>query len=214
MSIPRRAVIVASLAGAALAAGCAQRGGSMLPSAPLARQNLIAPDVNPPACKGQVKTKQFASLTVTLSNKAGSFCVPEFGGFGGTIEYPSANPPVKLKLISSTKDYNHEPQLGDGTAIFYLQLALSGATSFGSKVKAGGGLTAKQIVPGKPYTAYGQAVISGFKFDFGPCYAIATKGKYGGVIGGVGALLKGRSIPLAGSGVIEIYSGNQGGGKC
>ncbi len=106
------------------------------------------------------------------------------------------------------------PQLGQGTAIFYLQLALSGGTSFAPKVAAGGGLTAKKIVPGKPYTAYGQATISGFTIDFGPCDTIATKGKYGGVIGGIGTLLKGQSIPVAASGVIEIYAGKQTSTKC
>ena len=75
---------------------------------------------------------------------------------------------MKLKLISSTKNYNHLPQLGQGTAIFYLQLALSGGTSFASNVRAGGGLTASKIVPGKPYTAYGQAKISGFTLQLRP----------------------------------------------
>jgi hypothetical protein len=42
----------------------------------------------------------------------------------------------------------------------------------------------------------------------------ATKGKYGGVIGGVGTLLKGVTIPAAVNGVIEIYSGDQGGPLC
>ena len=96
-----------------------------------------------------------------------------------------------MKLISSTTDYNHQPQLGQGTAIFYLQLAISGGTKFGENVSAGGGLTGQQIVPGQPYTAYGRASVSGFHVNFGPCYAVATKGKYGGVIGGIGTLLKG-----------------------
>ncbi len=75
-------------------------------------------------------------------------------------------------------------------------------------------MTAKKIVPGKPYTAYGQAKVSGLTFNFGPCYSVATKGKYGGVIGGIGTLLKGQSIPVAASGVIEIYSGKQTSTKC
>ncbi len=203
-----------ALATAALLAACAHNGGTMLPSTPLAPQERSLPDANPPACKGQKDAKQYASLTVTLSTKGGSLCIPEFGGFGGTVKYPSANPSVNLTLISSIKNYNHQPELGQGTPIFYLQLALSGGTSFGTKVGAGGGLTSKQIDPGKPYTAYGQAVISGFKFDFGPCYAVAKKGKYGGVIGGIGTLLKGESIPFAASGVVEIYSGQQTSTPC
>jgi hypothetical protein len=203
-----------ALVAAALFGACAQQGGPMLPSAPLAPQWLASPDLTPPKCKGQKNSKKYASLTVTLSTKGGSFCIPEFGGFGGTIKYPSANPSVKLKLISSTTDYNHQPQLGSGTAIFYLQLALSGGTTFGSHVSAGGGLASKSIVPGKPYTAYGQAVISGFTVNFGPCYATAKKSKYGGVIGGIGTLLENASIPVAASGIIEIYSGKQTSTKC
>jgi hypothetical protein len=172
------------------------------------------PAVAPPSCKGQKDAKQYASLTVTLSTKGGSFCIPAFGGFGGTVEYPSADPSVKLKLISSTTDYNHQPQLGSGTAIFYMQLALSSGTDFGDDAKAGGGLAGKAIVAKKPYTIYGQATVLGFKFDFGPCYVVATKSKYGGAIGGVGTLLEGEDIPSKATGIIEIYSGQQTSKQC
>ncbi len=199
---------------ASLSAACSMRAGAPLsPAAPAAPARVV-PDARPPACKGQKTTKNYASLAVTLSTKGGSFCVPAYGGFGGTVKYPGADPSVKLKLISSTKDYDNMPQLGKGTAIFYLQLAISGSTSFGSNVKAGGGITSEHIVPDKAYTAYGRATISGFPFNFGPCYSVATKGKYGGVIGGVGTLLKGVSVPAAASAVIELYSGKQTGTKC
>ncbi len=206
-----------AVATAALLAACAQHNG-MLPttSSPqgLAAQAMTLPDLLPPKCKGQKSTKKYASLTVTLSTKGGKFCIPEFGGFGGNVTYPPANPSVKLALISSTKNYDKMPELGQGTAMFYLQLAISGGTAFGAKAPAGGGLTSKSIVAGKPYTAYGQAVFDGFPIDFGPCYATATKGKYGGVIGGIGTLLEGASIPGKASGVIEVYSGQQTGTQC
>lgn len=202
-----------ALPASALAA-CSTHGAAPLPATAFAPPAGALPDAGPPVCKGQKTTKNYASLTVTLSTKGGSFCIPAYGGFGGSVKYPGANPSVKLKLISSTKDYSHLPQLGQGTAIFYLQLALSGGTSFAPRVQAGGGLTSKTIVPGKSYTAYGQATISGFTFSFGPCYSVATKGKYGGVIGGIGTLLKGESIPVAASGVIELYSGKQTSTKC
>jgi hypothetical protein len=200
---------------ASLLAACASQGGAPISPALLGTPAAaVAPDAGPRVCKGQKTTKNYASLTVTLLTKGGSFCIPAYGGFGGTVEYPGANPSVKLNLISSTKDYDHLPQLGQGTAIFYLQLALSGGTSFAPKVRAGGGLTAKKILPGKAYTAYGQATISGFKINFGPCYSVATSGKHGGVIGKIGSLLKGQSIPVAVSGIIEVYSGKQTGTKC
>jgi hypothetical protein len=200
---------------AAMLCACGQRGSALLPSTPPASAALAMPDKkNPPACKGQKDEEKYAELTVTLSTKGGSLCIPAIGGFGGSVKYPSANPSVELTLISSTTNYNHQPELGKGTAIFYLQLALSGAVSFGRNVRVGGGLTSKTIVPGKPYTAYGQAMLSGFRFDFGPCYAIASKGRYGGVLGGIGTLLKGQDVPGAASGVIEIYAGKQTRTKC
>jgi hypothetical protein len=195
---------------------CSQQAGALLPSGGPSSESYapIVRDAGPPPCKGQKTTREYASLTVTLSTQGGSLCIPAYGGFGGTVKYPSANPSVKLGLISSTKNYDHQPNLGQGTPIFYLQLALSGGTTFGTSGTAGGGLTAAKIQPGKPYTAYGQATISGFKINFGPCYAVATKGKYGGVIGGIGSLLKGQSVPVAAKGVIEIYAGKQTGAKC
>src|SRR5579875_2684292 len=144
--------IAAVLIASGMLAACAQHSGA-LPTVAGLQQATGLPDASPPACKGQKTTSKYASLTVTLSTKGGSFCIPAFGGFGGSVKYPSVNPSVKLGLISSTTDYAHLPQLGSGTAIFYLQLALSGGTTFGADAPAGGGLTSKKIVPGKPYTA-------------------------------------------------------------
>jgi hypothetical protein len=196
----------------AFLAACAQHGS--VPPTRVEAPALVLPDANPPMCKGQKNARKYASVTVRLSTDGGSFCIPEFGGFGGKVKYPGANPSVKLKLISSTTNYDHLPELGQGAAIFYLQLAVSAATSFGTKVPAGGGLTSKKIEPGKPYSAYGQATLYGFKVDFGPCYAIATKGRFGGVLGGIGTLLKGAYVPGAASGVIEIYAGKQTTKEC
>ena len=208
-------VSLACIAGA-LVAACAQHA-ALLPSAPSAPAGMNTESraaLVPPNCKGQKTTKKYAELTVLLSSKGGKLCIPAYGGFGGEVKYPGATPPVKLTLISSTKNYNHQPQLGKGTAIFYLQLGIAGGTSFAAKVQAGGGLTSKTIVPGDAYTAYGQATIFSFKISLGPCYTIATKGPYGGVIGGVGALLKGQSVPSKANGVIEIYAGQQTSKKC
>lgn len=206
-----------ALGAAALLAACAQHG-AMLPTTPswqgIAARAVILPDRHPPKCKGQQSTPQYATLTETLSTKGGKVCIPEFGGFGGSVTYPPVNPSVSLGLTSSTTNYDNMPELGNGTAMFYLQLAISGKTGFGSKAPAGGGLTSKKIVPGKQYTAYGQAVFYGIKFKFGPCYATAAKGKYGGVIGGIGTLLEGESVPGKASGVIEVYPGQQTSTQC
>lgn len=195
---------------ASVAVGCAARQTAPLPPTPFASIELSGP----PPCKGQKTTKYYATLTVTLSSQGGKFCIPAFGGFGGKVKYPAANPSVKLTITSSTTNYDHMPELGQGTAIFYMQLALSGGTTFGSTGTAGGGLTSQQIIAGNPYTAYGQAKAFGIKKNFGPCYTIAKQGKYGGVIGGIGSLLKGQNVPFAVTGVIEIYSGKQTRTKC
>ena len=67
---------------------------------------------------------------------------------------------------------------------------------------------------GDPYTAFGEAIVFGYHYKFKPCYAVATKGKHGGVIGGLGSLLKGVDVPTSGSGFIEIYSGQQSSTEC
>jgi hypothetical protein len=205
------------IAAAALLTACAQHGATLPAMTAVdgdATQRVIQPDLTPPQCKGQNNAKDYASLTVRLSTKGGAFCIPAFGGFGGTVKYPSANPSVKLSLISSTTNYDDMPELGEGTAIFYLQLALSSGTVFGKNVSPGGGLASQSIVPGDPYTIYGQAVVDRVKVNFGPCYVIATKSKYGGVIGGIGSLLKGESVPVPATGVIETYSGQQTNTTC
>jgi hypothetical protein len=195
----------------ALLCACAQHGSGVLPAAPA---SVVLPDAVPPSCKGQKTTKQYASLTETLRTQGGKLCVPAFGGFGGSVEYPSADPSVKMKLISSTSNYDKMPALGPGKPIFYLQLAISGGTYFGTNEPAGGGLAAKKIVPGDSYTAFGEATIDGFTVKFTPCYIVAKKSPYGGVIGGIGSLLKSQDVPAAATGVIEIYPGKHAGGKC
>lgn len=215
MSILRRSLVAAgAFATGALLAACAQHGGTTLPGtdAPAARVSL--PDANPPQCKGQQNQQYYATLIVKLKTKGGAFCIPEFGGYGGKVQYPSVSPAVKLTLTSSTTNYNNLPQLGSGTAMFYLQLSISGATSFGANTKAGGGLTSESIVAGDSYTAFGEAIVFGYHYKFKPCYTVATQGKFGGVIGGLGTLLKGVDVPTSGSGFIEIYSGAQTSKEC
>jgi hypothetical protein len=199
-------------------AGCAGHSAStLLPST--SAPSLLAPMAAPPKCKDEKVNSKFGSVRVTLSTKGGSFCIPAFGGLGGDILYPSANPSVKVKLISSTTNYNRAlPSLGSGTPVFYLQLSLSGFTMFGTNVPAGGGLAGKKLIPGKTYTALGVAVAGTLVVKFKSCYADAAKSNYGGTISGLGTLLKGVSIPGVrgggAKGVVEIYSGKQTSAKC
>lgn len=207
------------LAAAAALAACAPQGGAGgagLPVTPLALQrNVVLGDAGAPApCTGQKTTKNYAKATVTLETTGGKFCVPAFGGFGGTIAYPKAKPKVNVTLTSSTTDYNKLPQLGTGTAIFYLQMNLLTHSTFGNAIDAAGGLTAATIKSGKTYTAYGQASLYGSTIKFGPCFEVATKGKYGGVLSSLGALLEYAVVPAKTKGFLEVYAGKQSKNKC
>jgi hypothetical protein len=194
---------------AAALAACAQQGGAGVPATPLAlRGNIFtATTATPPPCTGQKDSKDYASVATTLSTKGGTFCVPAFGGFGGTIAYPKVKPSVKVTIISSSTDYNKLPQLGSGTAIFYLQMTLAHGTTFGHTINPTGGLTGALIKSGQSYSAYGEATISGQTIKFGPCYETATKGTYGGVLASIGGLLDYASLPAKTDGFIELYSG-------
>lgn len=209
MSFTRYAKAALIAACAILLSACAQHG-----TLPFGNAMTAAPNLTPPDCKGQKTYSEYATLEKPLKTKGGKFCIPAFGGFGGTLKYPEVNHAIDLTLTSSVTNYDNMPQLGSGTPIFYLQFSTSGGVTFGSKGKAGGGLTGSGIVSGDPYTLYGQAVIYGYKIALGPCYATATQGKYGGVIGGFSTLLKGREIPFKASGVLEVYSGEQTGTQC
>jgi hypothetical protein len=171
-------------------------------------------EASPPVCKGQKKTKHYASVTGKLAKKSGSLCIPAFGGYGGKLNYPGVIMPVKMKLTSSTTNYaDIPPPTGSGTPIFYLNLAPSGSTTFGTKVRAGGGLTGKKIKPKTAYTAYLEGYAYGFWRSLASCYSVA---KTGGVIGSLGTLLKGQqAFGATGHSAFEIfiYVG-QAGNKC
>ena len=209
---PGRLLLSASLLiSTAMLAACAGNTATTVPFAPSAPQSLLLPaaKATPAPCKGQKDKTDYASATVTLSKKGGAFCVPSFGGIGGTIEYPDANPSISAVLKSSTTNYANLPELGTGTAIFYLQMAPNGGTTFSTKVKDGGGVTGKGIVAKKPYTIYAQAQLGTYVFKFTPCYEVATKGKYGGVITGLGTLFSDAIIYPGTTAFFEIYKGQQ-----
>jgi hypothetical protein len=201
---------------AAMLAGC---GGSrplagasgILPAA------VLSPQTAPPACKGQKKAKDYASVSGTLSKKGGALCIPAFGGFGGTFEYPGVSTSVKVVLTSSTTDYANIPlPVQSGTPLFYLNLVPSAATAFGSKLAAGAGLAGSKIKPKQPYTAYLTGYKYGFWYVITDCYTVAKPSKYGGSLGALGALLKGQeAFGQSGHSNFEIfiYSG-QAGGAC
>lgn len=202
---------------AALLAACSGHGpGALLPTATTSMSGAMAVmNLVPPNCKRQKTTSTYASKTEKMTSAGGTLCVPAFGGFGGSITYPGANPAITLKLTTSTTNYTGSlPKLSKGAPIVYLQFATSGATSFSANAPAGGGLTGKAFVPGTTYTAFGQVNALGSTVPLKPCYARATAGNFGGVVGGLGTLLKGQQAPFQVSGVIEVYKGKRAKAAC
>jgi hypothetical protein len=194
-----------ALVAACAMASCGQRDGAALPPATTARAATA-----PPPCKDQRTKAKYAQIKVKLKTRSDSFCVPEFGGFGGTIEYPGVKRSVKLVLRSSMENIYDEPLLGSsGTPIFYLNLHFLAGTEFRTKLKSTGGLTSATIQAGQTYTAFGIVAVGHLVRMFPPCYAVATQGPYGGILPGIGQLFSDATITGAGYGVIEIYSGMQ-----
>ena len=212
----RHCAIAAALA--ATLGGCA--GSAGLPPAQSSEpiQNAISntnvsrlvwPDAVPPKCKGQKNTKQYASVDGQhVTTQGVSVCVPAFGGWGGSLQFPAANAPTSLSLISSTTAY--EPGLfpppGSKAPVFYLQFAFGMDLTFGSKLPAGNGIASAKIVPKRAYTVSATLNFGSLWENVNSCYTVAKKSQYGGSIGRVGGVFLGHGLNHS-TGVIEIFSG-------
>jgi hypothetical protein len=210
-----REILTRRFAGIAamLLAGCASAQTATSGAVPV-QSSFVRTATGPPVCKGQRTAKNYASLPEKLKTNGGSVCVPAFGGFGGSIEYPGLERSVKLTIRTSTQNIYNEPQLGNGTSIVYLNLHFHASTRFRSRVKPKGGLTSPSISPGATYTAYGIVAVGHLDLMFPPCYTVATQGPYGGVLPNLGNLLRKATIAGIAYGVIEIYSGEQVSQEC
>ncbi len=216
LSTNRIALFLSACAAVGILAACAPQTQRSLPAASsMQRPATSEATASPPPCKGQQTTKQYATVEEQLQAGGGKACVPAFGGFGGKIAYPNLNPSIGVTMTTSTTNYDKMPDLGgSGTPILYIQLSISGATSFGQTLPHGGALVGSGIIPAQTYTAFGQASAFGFKQNLTPCYARAGKSTYGGKLGGFGKLLEGQSAPGAATAVLEIYPGKQASLKC
>jgi len=200
----RKPYVGLALAAACAMASCGQRDSAALPPAMTAQAATA-----PPQCKDQRTKQKYAQIKVRLKTRGDSFCIPEFGGFGGTMQYPGMRRSVNLVLRSSTTNIYDEPQLGSGTPIFYLNLHFLAGTQFHTKLKSTGGLTSATIQAGQTYSAFGIVAFGHLVRMLPPCYAVATQGPYGGILPGIGQLFSDTTIIRAGYGVIEIYPGMQ-----
>lgn len=220
MELSRWRAVLAGCAGVAVLSACASHT-AFLPAGSSAQfgaspaASFALGDAAPAPCKGQKTTANFSSIRERLQTAGGALCIPSIGGYGGSILYPSAKPSVTLTLTSSTKNYTGNlPQLSKGHPMFYEQLAISGKTTFGSNVKAGGGLSGRQFVANKAYTVFAQATAVGVKVNLTPCYAVATKSPFGGLLGGLGTILKNQKVLIPATAVLEVYPGKSAKERC
>jgi hypothetical protein len=200
---------------AAAVAGCAGQANTALPLPQNAVMPalLLRPESAPPPCKGQQKDRDHSSVTERLSTKGGSLCIPTFAGFGGALQYPDVKPSVAITVTSTNIDFNGFPSPGQGNPIDYLQLNTSGSPAFGTKLQPGLGLTGKTVESKTSYTAFSSYFHSGLWHSLNRCYAVARQGLHGGVIDGLGSLLKDQTIPGT-LFLIEVYPGRRTSEKC
>jgi hypothetical protein len=182
--------------------------------------SVAAPDIAQiPACKGQKNTKEYASIAAKpLSAKGGSLCVPRFGGWGVSMNYPGPTTPgAAMGLISSTTAYNPAlfPPGGSVNPIFYIQFGLNrSAVIFGAKLPAAVGLASKSLKVGKVYTVQGASDVGSLWDSLGECYTKAVSSKYGATIRGVGFVLENVHMGASSSGVIVVLPGKLASDKC
>lgn len=204
----------------ALLAGCAGQTAVVPPqttsAAPSALANVginaILPDVALPKCKGEKSSKLFATVqSEKMSTKGGTLCVPAFGDWGGSLQYPNLNysQSFTVTLISSVKAYGSGPWPPNGsqTPIFYLQYQFSGLPGFGANLPKGNPLASSHLAFKKPYTVeIWEYNYGGLWTSIGSCYQVGAKSKYGGALSGVGAPWVNQFYRDK-TGVIEIFKG-------
>ena len=170
-----------------------------------------ATEVRPPRCKGQVIIAHHAEVTEHISREGAALCVPSFRGFGGDLGFPGVHPaPEPVKLIVTVPQRgmllaNHRP-------VFNLEWLPGAQFTFG-KTAPPGGISGARMIPGKTYTGYGVIYFKGSHKNVGPCYSVATPGKYGGVFNNLGTLMEDQG----GSFIVwdlTIYDGKEASRRC
>jgi hypothetical protein len=197
----------------ALLAGCAGQTPAIPPAAGIGT-NLSAPDVSaPPKCKTQKNSKDYASSgTQNMKAAGGNLCVPEFGGWGGDLQYPNLNysQTFTVTLTSSTTAYSggNWPPAGSSKPIFYIAYAFDGLPGFGGTLPHGTPIEGSHITPNAKYTVeIWEYDYGGLWTEIGTCSATAKKStKYGGSIAALGAPWINEYYKDK-TGVIEIFKG-------
>jgi hypothetical protein len=195
---------IATLIAVALLTSCA---GRVIPqSSGATTADVAAATAKPPSCPGQTDASDYSTLQEPMEVNGGQLCIPSFGGWGGTFAYPKIVTGGENSTIlgSSTTDYNGTLKLPvHGKPLFYLQIAFGLAGHFAKTVASAGALYGPALKAHEPYTFFGSQLGS-ITTKFAPCYSIATKGKYGIGVSGLGALLENASVQPENS-VIELF---------
>ncbi len=207
-----RARIVAAVIAATIVSACGSQPTATMPAVNAPSAN-VQPQAGPAACKGQKTTKKYSSVAETLLGKDASLCIPTFAGLGGALAYPAAKPSGKVTVTSTTID-NNFPYPGSGTPVFYLEIALPAATTFGNTLRAATGLTGKKIKAKTDYTVFLSYLKYGFWYGGPSCYTTSTAGKFGGVVGKLGSVLKGQSFAGSYTILLEVYPTQQSATAC
>lgn len=98
--------------------------------------------------------------------------------------------------------------------MYYFQLSIAKSTTFEKGLDAGGGFTSPSFKAGQSYTAYGDVVVASIELKHKPCYVVAAKGKYGGVLGGLAKVRRSDEFPAPATAFLEIYPGKLVTNKC
>ncbi len=69
------------------------------------------------------------------------------------------------------------------------------------------------MTPGKTYTGYGVIYFKGGHKNVGPCYSVATRGKYGGVFNNLGTLMERQPGPFL-VWDLMIYTSKEANSRC
>jgi hypothetical protein len=160
-------------------------------------------------CAGQTTGPTSASATETIATAGGSLCIPAFGGFSGTLTYPTASSTSKIVLTSSTTNIGNYPSPGTvGTPVFYLAFTLSHAVSFAVTQPAGDGLFSASFTSGQsvPIEVFFEAGSGDSTIT--DCRITATAAPGGGLLAGLGDVFEGVGLPSTGTTVIEVVPGN------
>ena len=167
-----RALAPLSLLALSVAAGCAVSTTSNLPTTPqqlpgAASQSAFSQSIMNPDAKS-------AKQTEPIDKAGGTLTLPAYGGYSGTLGYPSNNAPSgsKIALETSTTDIHHAPKPRGKKVLMYEQATLkSSASQITFKSGSGSGsISGPGIVTSHTYALYAYALgisVPGFPMQLG-----------------------------------------------